>query len=85
MAGRDSRSVRFVVPDGRIVDRGYHDVTVVDMEEEREPMVVPSDMTRLRELWPVEVFDHMKWHPAGHRAVAKISQKGLSANTTDAV
>ena len=50
MGGRDSRSVRFVVPDGQIVDRGYHDVTVVDMEEEREPMVVLSDMTRLREL-----------------------------------
>ena len=49
MAGRDSRSVRFVVPDGRVVDRGYHDVTVVDMEEEREPMVVMNDMTRLRE------------------------------------
>ena len=58
MPGRDSRSVRFVVPDRRIVDRGYHDVTVVDMEEEWEPMVVLSDMTRLRELWPVEVFDH---------------------------
>ena len=57
IAGRDSRSVRFVVPDGRVVDRGYHDVTVMDMEEEREPMVVLSDMTRLRELWPVEVFD----------------------------
>ena len=54
MAGRDSWSIRFVVPDGRIVDRGYHDVTVVDMEEEREPMVVLSDMTRLRELWPVK-------------------------------
>ena len=62
MAGRDSRSVRFVVPDGRVVDRGYHDVTVVDMEEEREPMVVMNDMTHLRELWPVEVFDHMKWY-----------------------
>ena len=34
-------------PDGRVVDRGYHDVTVVDMEEEREPMVVMNDMTRL--------------------------------------
>ena len=33
-----------------MVDRGYHDVTVVDMEEEREPMVVMNDMTRLREL-----------------------------------
>ena len=62
MPGRDSRSVRFVVPDGRVVDRGYHDATVVDMEEEREPMVVLNDMTRLRELWPVEVFDHMKWY-----------------------
>ena len=62
MAGRDSQSVRFVVPDGRVVDRGYHDVTVVDMEEEREPMVVLNDMTRLRELWPVELFDHMKWY-----------------------
>ena len=45
LAGRDSRSVRFLVPDRRVVDRGYHDVTVVDMEDEREPMVVKEDMT----------------------------------------
>ena len=75
MAGRDSRSVRFVVPDGRIVDRGYHDVTVVDMEEEREPMVVLSDMTRLRELWPVEVFDHMKWHQQDLERLRKSAKK----------
>ena len=62
-----------MVPDGRVVDRGYHDVTVVDMEKEREPMVVLNDMTRLRELWPVEVFDHMKWYQQDLRAVAKIS------------
>ena len=61
MKGRDCRSVRFVVPDGRLVDRGFHDVTVVDMEEERKPTIVRQDMTRLREIWPVEVFDHMKW------------------------
>ena len=53
MMGRDSRSVRFLVPDTRGVDR--------DMEDEREPMVVLADMTRLRELWPPEVFNHMKW------------------------
>ena len=76
-AGRDSRSVRFVVPDGRIVDRSHHDVTVVDIEEEREPMVVLSDMTRLRELWPVEVFDHMKRHQQ--------DQEGLSTDTSHAV
>ena len=40
MKGRDCRSVRFVVPDGRLVDHGFHDVTVVDMEEEREPTIV---------------------------------------------
>ena len=60
MTGRDSRSVRFVVPDGRLIDRGHHDVTIVDMEEDREPMVVLSDMTRLRELWPVEVFTELR-------------------------
>ena len=75
MAGRDSRSVRFVVPDGRVVDRGYHDVTVVDMEEEREPMVVLSDMTRLRELWPVEVFDHMKWYQQDLERLRKSAKK----------
>ena len=75
MAGRDSRSVRFVVPDGRVVDRGYHDVTVVDMEEEREPMVVLSDMTRLRELWPVEVFDHMKWYQQDLELLRKSAKK----------
>ena len=60
MKGRDCRSVRFVVPDVHLVDRGYHDVTVVDMGDDREPTIVLQDMTRLRELWPVEVFDQMK-------------------------
>ena len=75
IAGRDSRSVRFVVPDGRLVDRGYHDVTVVDMEEEREPMVVLSDMTRIRELWLVEVFDHMKRHQQDLELLRKSAKK----------
>ena len=63
MAGHDSRS------------RGYHDVTVVDMEEEREPMVVLSDMMRLRELWPVEVFDHMKWYQQDLELLRKSAKK----------
>ena len=75
LAGRDSRSVRFVVPDGRVVNRGYHDVTVVDMEYEREPMVVMKDMTRLRELWPVEVFDHMKWYQQDLELMRKSAKK----------
>ena len=78
LAGRDSRSVRFLVPDGRMVDRGYHDVTVVDMEDEREPMVVTKDMTRLRELWPVEVFDHMKWYQQDLELMRKSTKKEYS-------
>ena len=45
--GRDSRSVRFLVPDSRGVDHSYHDVAVVDMEDEREPMVVSTDVTNM--------------------------------------
>ena len=75
MKGRDCRSVRFVVPDGRLVDRGYHDVTVVDMEEEREPTIVLQDMTQLRELWPVEVFDHMKWRQQDLELMRKSAKK----------
>ena len=76
---RDSRSVWFVVPDGRVVgDRGYHDITVVDMEEEREPMVVMNDMMRLRELWPVEVFDHMKWYQQDLELMRKSAKKEYS-------
>ena len=54
LVGRDSRSVRFLVPDARGVDSSYHDVTVVDMEDEREPMVTLADMRRLRELWNIQ-------------------------------
>ena len=57
---QDSRSVRFLDPDARGVDRSYHDVTVVKMEDEREPMVTLADITRLRELWPPKIFNHMK-------------------------
>ena len=78
IAGRDNRSVRFLVPDGQVVDRGYHDVTVVDMDEEREPMVVMEDMMRLRELWPVEVFDHMKWYQQDLELLRKSAKKTYS-------
>ena len=78
IAGRDNRSVRFLVPDGRVVDRGYQNVTVVDMDEERELMVVLNDMTRLRELWPVEVFDHMKWYQQDLELLRKSAKKEYS-------
>ena len=75
MKGRDCRSVRFVVPDGRLVDHGFHDVNMIDMEEEREPTIVRRDMTRLREIWPVEVFDHMKWRQQDLELMRKSAKK----------
>ena len=78
LMGRDSRSVQFLVPDTRVVDRSYHDVTVVDMEDEREPMVVLADMTRLRELWPPEVFNHMKWFQQDLELMRKSAKKQYS-------
>ena len=78
LRGRDSRSVRFLVPDTRGVDRSYHDVTVVAKENEREPMVVIEDMTRLRELWPAEVFNQMKWYQQDLELMRKSSKKQYS-------
>ena len=78
LRGRDSRSVRLLVPDTRSVDRSYHSVTVVDMEDEREPMVVIEDMTRLRELWPAEVFNHMKWYQQDLELMRKSAKKQYS-------
>ena len=78
LMGRDSRSVRFLVPDTRGVDRSYHDVTVVDMEDKREQMVVLADMTRLRELWPPEVFNHMKWFQQDLEMMRKSAKKEYS-------
>ena len=86
LMGRDSRSVRFLVPDTHGVDRSYHDVTVVDMEDEREPMVVLADMTRLQELWPPKVCNHMKWYQQDLvRANAEIGKERVFTDTTDAM
>ena len=73
MSARDCRGVRFVVPDVRLVDRGFHDVTVI--EDDREPTVVLKDMTRLRELWPVEVFEHMRCHQQDLERLRKSAKK----------
>ena len=46
--GRDERSIRALVPDPRIVDGAFHDVTIVDMENTREPAISDSDLHLLR-------------------------------------
>ena len=54
-------SVRFLVPDVRGVDQNFHDVTIVDMDEERELKVTAGALTHLRDSWPPGIFNHMKW------------------------
>ena len=76
--GRDSRSVRFLVPDARGLDQNFHDVTIVDMDDEREPTVTPADMTRLRELWPPEIFNHMRWFQQDLELMRKSAKREFS-------
>ena len=60
LQGRDSRSVRFLVPDVCGVEQNFHDVTIVDVDEEREPKVTAGDLTHLCDSWPPGIFNHMK-------------------------
>ena len=41
-------------------------------------MVVLEDMTRLRELWPSEVFNHMKWYQQDLELMRKSAKKEYS-------
>ena len=41
-------------------------------------MVVVEDMTRLRELWPAEVFNHMKWYLQDLELMRKSAKKVYS-------
>ena len=78
LQGRDRRSVRFLVPDARGLDQNFHDVTILDMDDEREPTVTPADMTRLCELWPPEIFNHMRWFQQDLELMRKSAKREFS-------
>ena len=61
LQGRDSRSTRFLVPDARGVDQNFHDVAIVDMDDEREPKITLAELSHLRDSWPPGILNHMKW------------------------
>ena len=56
LRGLDERSVRALIPDPRVLDRGFHGVTIVDMEDSAEPAVSEDDLSLLRLQWPVTVL-----------------------------
>ena len=65
--------------------QNFHDVTIVDMDEEREPKVTAADLTHLRDSWPPGIFNHMKWFQQDLEVNEKGGQARVYAGTTDAV
>ena len=61
LQGCDARSVCALIPDPRVLERGFHDVTIVDMEDTAEPAVSEADLSLLRLQWPVTVVQSMTW------------------------
>ena len=60
LQGRDERSVRTLIPDPRVLERGFHD-TIVDMGDSPEPSVLLNNLSLLRLQWPVTVLRSMVW------------------------
>ena len=61
LLGRDSRSVRALVPDARLHDRGFHEITLVEMGGTTGPDVSIVNLSLLRLQWPVPVVSSMSW------------------------
>ena len=61
LLGRDPRSVRALVPDSRVIDWGFHDITIVDMEDLSAPAVSDTDLSLLRRQWPTCIMDSLTW------------------------
>ena len=59
LQGRDVRSVCALVPDSRVLERGFHDVTIVDMGDLPEPSVSMDELSLIHRPWPVTVLRHM--------------------------
>ena len=59
LLGRDSRSVRALVPDVKVLDRGFHDVILLNMGDITGPDVSIADLSLLRLQWPLPVVSGM--------------------------
>ena len=55
------RRVHALVPDPRGLERGFHDVTIVDMGDLPEPSVSMDELFLLRRQWPATVLRNMVW------------------------
>ena len=55
LSERDSWSVRVLVPDVKVLDRGFHDATLLDMGDVEGPDVPMADLSLLHLQWPLPV------------------------------
>ena len=56
LQGRDERSMRALIPDPRVLERGFHDMTIVDMGDLPEPSVSLDDLSLLWLQCPVTEY-----------------------------
>ena len=67
LQGRDQHSVHALIPDPRVDERGFHNVTIVDMGDLSDPSLSLVDLSQLRLQWPVPVLRSMVcicvWRP----------------------
>ena len=61
LLGRDPRSVRALVPDSHVIDWGFHDVTIVDMEDVSAAAVPDTDLSLLQQQWPTSIMESWTW------------------------
>ena len=55
------RSVHALVPDPRVLERGFHDLTIIDMGDLPEPSVSMDKLSLLPRQWPATVLRNMVW------------------------
>ena len=59
LQGRARESVCVLIPDAKVTDCGFHDVTLVDMASADEPVVLMGDLCLLRRQWPTSVVSEV--------------------------
>ena len=53
--------MRALIPDLRVIDWGFHDFTIVDMEDVSALAVSDTDLSLLRQQWPTSIMESLTW------------------------
>ena len=68
-------SLRALIPDPWVLERGFHDVTIVNMEDTAEPAVSEADLSLLWLQWPVTVMQSMIWLHSEVDSICAVAKK----------